>query len=267
MFDWDNTIMASADFLKEVHEKTAAKLKQQNIHLRVQIPAIATKKKNDILVELFGQENLTKVLPVFQETYDEIFKPKELKMLHGARELLQKLTDAKVPFAIVSNYTEAGIKEHLDLRGFDYSKIAIIGVDTTPKTKPDGAPGLLALEKLGINPTTQKVRVLMIGDGITSDMLFAKNLNKHLKELDQDSSCDGILFNSLISGDPIFTEIEIEAFISTNKSADNKELQFNRTVAFGYGKVGKNIRDAITPYHIVPEVLENQKTKLKPVRK
>lgn len=258
MFDWDNTLMASADFLREVHEKTAEKLKALDIHLKKAIPAIATKKKEDILKELFGDENLEKVLPVFQEVYDQTFKPTELKMLVGAKELLQKLIDANLSVAIVSNYTETGIKEHLDLRNIDHSKIAIIGVDTASNTKPHIAPGILALEKLNLSPQRETVQVLMIGDGISSDMAFASNMHQYLRGLNKDSGCQGILFNSLISGDTIFPPAEIEKFTAGDG-------EYNRTVTYGYARVGKNIRDALIPYQITPEALAKQKAKLRPI--
>ncbi|MDX1900996.1 MAG: HAD-IA family hydrolase [Gammaproteobacteria bacterium] len=241
-FDWDNTIMASADFLRQVHEETAKRLTQDSIFLKCKIPAIATKRRDEILKELFGEENYIMALQVFQQVYDEIFKPETLQMLSGAKELIEKLNAANIPVAIISNYTETGIKEHLTLRRINYSKIVIIGADTLPQSKPDIAPGLLALEKLNINPQQQKIKALMIGDGINSDMLFAQNMNTYLNKFN--SSCSGILFNSLLNSDPIFTAQEIETFMNSNENKNNI------TVAYGYGRLFTSVRDIINPYHI-----------------
>lgn len=257
VFDWDNTIMASAHFFHTVLQKTAACLQTLNILLKKEIPFVATKKKEEILIGLFGEENLIQALSVFQKIYGETFKPQELHMLPGARELLQKLNDAAIPVAIVSNYTEVGIKQHLDLRGIDYTKLAIVGVDSIKQTKPCVEPGLFALDKLSISHD-RTIRMLMIGDGIKSDMVFAKNMHVHLNTLNPQSSCTGILFNSLLSGEPIFNFCKIEKF-----TKNNQVHGFNKMVVYGYGGLFKNVRNAITLHSITSEDLQEQKNRLR----
>lgn len=267
--DWDNTIMASADFFREVLEKTAERVQQENgITLKSAIPPIATKPQIEILKDLFGAEHLAKVEPIFREVYKQIFKPETLKMLLGAKEFLEKLNSAGIAVAIISNYTVEGIKEHLDLRKIDYSNTVIIGVDTATHTKPHIAPGKLALERLKIDPVTETVMSLMIGDGISSDMKFAENMDAFLKSLNPNSSCMGILFNSLLNGNEIFSPEEIKKFTeSKSQQGEAKDALFMRKVTYGYSRLFVEIRNRLNPAvgGVTAEMLAKQKETLKHV--
>lgn len=266
MLDWDNTIISSADFAYEIHEKTAKELEKQGIKLLTKIPLVPTKKKEDVLKELFGEENISKVLPVFKKYFDQLFKPQELKMLSGAKELLEKLNHANISVAIISNSTKSSIEKYLDLKKINRNKIIIVGADSTIYAKPCVEPALLALEKLDVLPT-QTIKILMIGDGIESDMIFSRNINEYLKKLNKNSTCTGILFNSLLSGEAIFNSAQIEKFIEEESSSnpDRKPTQFNRYVAHGYCGIFKHVRDAIISNLVTSDSIDEQRKKLKHV--
>lgn len=276
--DWDNTMMASAARFYEVLRKTAEELQNEGLQLLTSLPAISTKPHDEILLDLFGNKNFSKVKPVFQKHYDQIFAPellKEMQMFPGVKEMLHKVPDAQVFLGIISSHYEEGdpkkkdgIRDHLIRNKVDPSKILIIGVDTLKKhsfspkfhAKPSTTSGELSLKLWGIDPKVQTIKALMFGDG-KSDIEFAKNMDQFLKSANQNSSYTGVLFNTVLSGEPIFSQTEIANMMRTEESKDSSETYSNR-VAMGYGKLFTQVRNLVSPFKITDEMLEEGRKKL-----
>lgn len=276
--DWDNTMIASGALFNEVLQRTAAQMQTKGIKLLTPIAAVPTKPQETILIELFGEENFAEVKPVFQTNYAELFTLESLKKMQlfpGVKELLSKVPDAKVLFAIISNhYVEGradkqdGIKDHMLRHGLEPKNVLIIGLDTlenngySAKThaKPNTRPGELALELWGINPKKHVIKSIMLGDG-KSDMEFARNMHRFLHEANKESSCTGILFNTTLTGEPIFSPSEIMTIMQPTFAKTTERNSEN--VVMGYGRFFANIRNLISPFNITNEILQEQMSKLR----
>ena len=96
----------------------------------------------------------------------------------GAREFLESLLDAKIPFAIVSNGDKKYIDEFIHIFGWEkiLRDVPVISSDNIkPRHKPHPFHFKQALLQLGIeNPHRHKI--IIIGDGVDSDMLGALRL-------------------------------------------------------------------------------------------
>ncbi len=99
------------------------------------------------------------LLDEFRRRYHELPTPME-SVFPGARELLERLTDAGRVLAICSNKPQRLCHKLLDETGLIRFFGAIVGGDTLDKSKPDPAPLRYALSRSGAEPET----ALMIGD-------------------------------------------------------------------------------------------------------
>lgn len=262
MMDWDNTIMSSAAFLKSVYIETAKRvLEKYNIQLLEPIPDFATKTKEALLTTYFGEDNLDKTLPIFDECYSEIYQPETLKMLGGAKAFIEKLALANVPLAIISNYTQHNIKALLDINHIPYDHMFIAGAYSHGYTKPNPKLGELALAHFDMD-SERPVKVLMIGDGINSDMLFADNLNALLKSKNNESMCTGLLYNASIEGEPIHNETDIERFI-----ASHHKKGFKVVVNYGYGRIFQQVKQQLTATEAMHTEMASQTRSFNGIRK
>lgn len=77
---------------------------------------------------------------------------KEIPMLPGVRELLDYLTERKVPIGLASSSRSEVIKSHITRAGLtDYFKV-VVGGDMIEHSKPLPDIYLIACEKLGVAP-------------------------------------------------------------------------------------------------------------------
>lgn len=93
----------------------------------------------------------------------ELYTPRATRLTRlnpGATDLLRQLNDAGAGLGVCTNKPEAVTRRILDALGVLEMMGAIIGGDTTPAKKPDPAPVLAGLERLGCAPA----RGLLIGD-------------------------------------------------------------------------------------------------------
>jgi putative hydrolase of the HAD superfamily len=77
----------------------------------------------------------------------------------GALETLATLRGRGIALAVVSNW-DVGLSEHLDRVGAGELFSAVVTSAEAGAAKPDPAPFLLALDRLGVQPT----RALHVGD-------------------------------------------------------------------------------------------------------
>ena len=92
----------------------------------------------------------------------------QVRPLPGARELLQTLTTARVPWAIATSGRLASAKPMLEMLGVP-AGVPIVTRDQVEHAKPDPDLFLTAAERLGVSPTT----ALVIGDSVW-DLLAAR---------------------------------------------------------------------------------------------
>lgn len=107
----------------------------------------------------------------YLERYRRDYMPRT-RPLPGAEPLLDALREAGVPLAIVTNKREDAGRQTVELLGWSERFVTIIGADTAAAPKPDAAPILLALERLGASPADAAI----VGD-TESDMGAGRNAN------------------------------------------------------------------------------------------
>ena len=91
-----------------------------------------------------------------------------LRALPGARELLDYLTDAEIPWAIATSGRMETAAVNLEILGVDPALIPVVTRDQVKYAKPDPDLFLAAAERLGVRIET----ALVVGDSIW-DMLAA----------------------------------------------------------------------------------------------
>lgn len=127
----------------------------------------------------------------------------------------------------------------------------VIGSDKGGK-KPDPSSGINALKILNVD-LSKPLSVCHFGDGLGSDLFFAKNLDMILKENNRQSTCQffhfGMRFDYATDKPYYFTSEEKGIFDHV----------------YGFGKSGKIIRDIFVPKYleITPGMLLTQKKLLK----
>jgi len=104
-----------------------------------------------LLVGPVGPEEYQSIRAAYVRNYHEVQLPR-IQPLPGAPELLDRLRQAEVPLAVVTNKIEEGAYEQLDAMGWTERFSAVIGADSAARPKPFPDPALLALERLGVQP-------------------------------------------------------------------------------------------------------------------
>lgn len=107
----------------------------------------------------------------YLERYRRDYMPRTTP-LPGAEPLLNALREARVPLAIVTNKREDAGRQTIELLNWTNRFTTIVGADTAAAPKPDAAPILLALERLGAAPENAAI----VGD-TESDMGAGRNAN------------------------------------------------------------------------------------------
>ena len=90
--------------------------------------------------------------------YDEMMET--TRPFDGAQSLLDRLTAAGIPLAIVTNKNEHGGKLMVEIQGWERYFEVVVGRDTTARPKPWSDGSLHALERLGVPPE----RAAIVGD-------------------------------------------------------------------------------------------------------
>ena len=93
---------------------------------------------------------------------------KNVRPLPGARELLQVLTDAQIPFAIATSGRLQSAAPALETLRFDFGRVPIVTRDDVRSAKPDPDLFLRAAERLNLGADA----VSVVGDSVW-DMLAA----------------------------------------------------------------------------------------------
>lgn len=85
--------------------------------------------------------------------FNMVYLPKMIKPFPGIVSLLAKLQEDGVGLAIVTSRLQWGADWSADILGIKSYFTAIMGVEASEKHKPDPEPALLALAKLGVEPS------------------------------------------------------------------------------------------------------------------
>lgn len=97
-----------------------------------------------------GNDELNRLIAQKAAAFQELLETEGTPALPGAVELIQELS-GKIPLAICSGALREDIQPVLTRLGIDSAFNTIVTADDTHISKPDPAPYLLAVERLGIN--------------------------------------------------------------------------------------------------------------------
>lgn len=153
LFDWDNTLVDTMPLICDSINHALAHFgfdpwSRQEIQQKTQHSA------KDSLPGYFGdrwEEALTVYRDFYQKNHLDLLKP-----LTGAADLLDILTEQKIPMALVSNKVGSTLRlevQHLGWQGYFLSQI---GSGDAAHDKPSPDPALLALQTLKI-PSSQDI--------------------------------------------------------------------------------------------------------------
>jgi len=114
----------------------------------------------------FDAERVERLQHAHAEAYKRSVK--NVRPLPGARELLQVLTDAQIPFAIATSGRLQSAAPALETLRFDFGRVPIVTRDDVRYAKPDPDLFLRAAERLKVGADA----VSVVGDSVW-DMLAA----------------------------------------------------------------------------------------------
>ena len=168
LFDFDGTIMDTTDLIIKSWQNTFRKLAGIEVNEDVILPTLGEPLELT-LERFFPDVPLQKCLDTYRGWHHDNFVDL-IKMFPGMMELLEELKARGYRMGLVTSrlkYTTMLGVEKYDLgRFFDY----ILTADDTDKHKPDPAPILITLEKMGADPS----EAIMIGDTLL-DLGCARN--------------------------------------------------------------------------------------------
>jgi HAD superfamily hydrolase (TIGR01549 family) len=124
----------------------------------------------NMLLRETGQEFDARRVDRMQQRHADAYNRNigHVRPLPGARELLQSLRDADIPFSIATSGRMQTAAPALETLGFDFSSTPIITRDHVKYAKPEPDLFLAAAERLGVGASG----VTIVGDSVW-DMLAA----------------------------------------------------------------------------------------------
>jgi len=168
LFDFDGTIMDTNDLIMKSWKNTFRILKGEDVSDEVILPTLGEPLELT-MSRFFPDVPLQKCLDTYRSWHHDNFV-ELIRMFPGMPELLEELKARGYKMGLVTSrlkYTTMLGVEKYDLgRFFDY----ILTADDTDKHKPDPAPILITLEKIGADPSES----VMVGDTLL-DMGCARN--------------------------------------------------------------------------------------------
>ncbi|MBO8126855.1 MAG: HAD-IA family hydrolase [Firmicutes bacterium] len=159
LFDLDGTLLDTGDLIRASFEYTFAKemgepVPWEQLHKFWGRPLLDQ-------MRLFADspEKAQRMLEVYRE-HNARYHDELAKITPGAKETLKALKEAGKTIAVVTSKSVSMAKRGVKLFGLDQYLDALVGAEDTQRHKPDPAPVLLALEKLGKSPE----EAIMVGD-------------------------------------------------------------------------------------------------------
>lgn len=167
IFDWDDTIVDNWE--------TAYKaLNTALVHMGAEAWSEDEARRRsgpsarDLFTGLFGADRWQEADKVYYDTFCAIVF-ENVKQHEDAENLLQMLQDNGIEMGVVSNKRNPLLRQEITHLGFDKFFKEILGAGEASADKPNPAPLLLALERMGIEPGPD---VWYLGDSHT-DMMCA----------------------------------------------------------------------------------------------
>jgi phosphoglycolate phosphatase len=151
VFDFDLTLADSSPGFEASHSHAAERLGLTPPTLDAIRRSIGTPPHLAVPM-LYGaavQGRVDEYLEVYQARADEVMGPLTV-ILPGTRETLQRLGEAGIPFAIVSQKLRYRVEEVLQREGLLDAFACVLGGEDVPAFKPDPSGILVAVERLGM---------------------------------------------------------------------------------------------------------------------
>ena len=161
LFDWDNTLVDTWPLIHQALHATQTKWGHVPWSLQ-EVKQKVGKSMRDSFPEMFG-ESWEDAGDFYLTTYRS-FTAEQLKLLHGAMDLLEYLSTTTIPVGLVSNKMGESLRrevKHLGLEKYFHTQI---GAGDAKRDKPHKDPAELALKHLQI-PMNQQV--WFVGDTTT----------------------------------------------------------------------------------------------------
>ncbi len=200
IFDLDGTLIDSRKDLANAVNHTRKQYQMDELDLMTVVSHIGYGAKN-LIAKSFPElepKELAKALEIFKKYY-EGHCVDETTVYDGIADVL-KYFESKA-MAVVSNKPSPFTKKILRKKKLDFYFKLILGEESYPKRKPDPAPLLYVMEKLGGKPETS----CMVGDWITDveagkragmvtvGCLYGIGNQRELREFTPDYLVDSIL--------------------------------------------------------------------------
>jgi len=175
LFDWDLTIVDAEKSVTMSVEETIASISDENNYEK-------DLKKSENLLHLPSEKIFEEIYGEGEtadratEKFDQVFQKNhliDLKLLEGAKEVLQKLKDNDIPYSVISNKKQELLEEEIDKLIPDLKPDIISGAKDGQKKKPDAEPVINVLNEMKI-PKSDYKNVLFVGDSF-SDLGAAIN--------------------------------------------------------------------------------------------
>jgi phosphoglycolate phosphatase len=158
LFDWDNTLIDNWLCIQSGYNAALADAGRAPFDLD-QVKFQARHSSRDVFPRLFG-ENFARARDIFYATVarDHL---SGLRVMPGAEALMDVLSRAGVPLAVISNKKGDFLRREVAHLGWDARFRTLVGAQDARADKPDPAPIRLALDRLGISAGAD---VWMVGD-------------------------------------------------------------------------------------------------------
>ncbi|MEM7226567.1 MAG: HAD family hydrolase [Pseudomonadota bacterium] len=158
LFDWDNTLVDTWEIIHHAYSVTLTAMELEPWTL-AQIKTRVRKSARDSFSQMFGPraEEATRI---FYQAFEEVHL-EMLRALPGTETMLDRLSDAGLPLAVVSNKHGPLLRREADHLGWTPRFHRLVGALDAVEDKPAVAPVELALEGTGIGRGAQ---VWFVGD-------------------------------------------------------------------------------------------------------
>ena len=168
LFDLDGTLSDSLPRLKQANRMTCAKLGRPDLAAKAcSLIGVPLLEAGDILL---GEGQGEIYMTAYGKVEEALPQP-ETKPYAGAPEMLAALKQAGVKIAVVTAKQQRSAQRALNCLGYNDYLDMVITADDCAHGKPDPAPALLALTKLGdISPA----HAVFVGDTVF-DILCGQN--------------------------------------------------------------------------------------------
>jgi phosphoglycolate phosphatase len=125
----------------------------------------------DFLVKQGVSSSFSEIDKLFIDVHSDFLKEinSYIRILPGVEDFLKKIKDTKVKTAVVTTDSIKNTREIIKFLNLDKYFDLLLGKEATPLPKVSGAPALIALEQLGVNPAV----AIAIGD-TSMDITMAK---------------------------------------------------------------------------------------------